>query len=427
MKKVFMAMFLLLTLTMAQSALAAVPVYLEGERVATAVERGGYTYLPLRTMFETLGADIKWHAADQTIEADMPANMLPEGGTLCMQVGSLVAGLEFRELFAYSPQYTLEKAPYISKGTVYVPLRFVTEDVMQFDVKWRDGAVYLTAPKLTYEDGSDIYTLNQYTGELFLAQNGGKAQRLGVCRIPGYFAYQPVGVMYELSVSKTEQDNYLVKADGMMHSEPSHWLRWYAWLNAKDGTSYAAYDYADAWEDFPAVATGGGKVLLNNEALNKDRLLIISEVDSQITGFDIDQIFWEQGLSAENMLWDCLWTDGRYFLADCLDNYIIYDLDAAQGAVITAQLLSDELKGKVQDLLVAVGYGQSMDNYWSMLGYKHILWEFDNVPLLEFLGEANGQLNFNLICNYHDNITDSRASREYPLSISLAQIKELLQ
>ncbi len=430
MKKFSVTMFLLLVLCLGLpwAALAAeVPVYLEGERVATAVERGGYTYLPLRTMFETLGADVKWQAANQTIEADMPANMLPEGGTLCMQVGSLDAILEFRELFAYSPHYTLEKAPYISRGTVYVPLRFVTEDVMQFDVKWRGGAVYLTAPKLTYEDGADVYTLTQYTGELFLAENGGQSHSLGVCQLPGYFAYQPVGVMYELKVVKTEMGNYLVKADGMLHSEPSHWLRWYAWLNADSGVSYSGYDYADSWEDFPAVAAGGGKVLLNNEAPNQNRLLIIDEPSGKMTGLDIDSLFFEQGLSDEYMLWDCLWTNGQYILAGCLGNYIIYDLSAERGIEITSQLLTDELKAKVQDLLLTKGYSQSVDDYWSMLGYKHILREFANVPLLEFLGAENGELNFKLICNYHDNSTDSRASQEYPLSISLEQIKELIK
>ena len=53
---------LLLALAMPGLAQAAnVPVYLEGERLAaSALEQGGVAYLPMRTIFEALGAEVQW-------------------------------------------------------------------------------------------------------------------------------------------------------------------------------------------------------------------------------------------------------------------------------------------------------------------------------------------------------------------------------
>lgn len=390
--------------------------------------RGGYTYLPLRTMFETLGADVKWDAAERKIEATMPANMLPEGGTLCMQVGSKEARMEYWELFASGPWYTLERAPYISRGTVYVPLRFVAEDVMQFDVKWRGGAVYLSCPKLTYEEGADVYSLNQYTGEVRL--NG---QKLGVAPLPGYFAYQPVYIGYDFKVNHTEAGNYILQADGMMHSEPSHAIRWFAWLRPMDGLSYAGYDYNDYKEEMPEPVFGGGKVLMNTNRALEDAELLIDEASGQLTELDFTQLVAEALPQEEQYYWTIRWTDGRYVLLTVPYDMVIYDLQTGEARKILTKLLTPELQAEALAFVLEAGCDLEQmtaedltENFWSRLGYRSLLWEFNyiSVPLLLFTGmdEETGRLNFVLTCSYRDEASWERLTKDYPLSVDIAEL-----
>ena len=65
MKNKLMLMLVLVVLVLVwawpAAALAAnVPVYLEGERVATAVEREGDYFVPLRTMLELCSSSFQW-------------------------------------------------------------------------------------------------------------------------------------------------------------------------------------------------------------------------------------------------------------------------------------------------------------------------------------------------------------------------------
>ena len=83
---------LLLALAMPGLAQAAnVPVYLEGERLAaSALEQGGVAYLPMRTIFEALGAEVQWEDDDQRITAT-----LANGSVIYMQVNSPEVRISF--------------------------------------------------------------------------------------------------------------------------------------------------------------------------------------------------------------------------------------------------------------------------------------------------------------------------------------------
>ncbi|MCX4265235.1 MAG: copper amine oxidase N-terminal domain-containing protein, partial [Firmicutes bacterium] len=161
MKKLFLTMLLLVVLTFgaAQTCLAAnVPVYLDGERVTTGLERGGYTYLPLRSMFETVGGAVEWEEKTQTITA-----YLPDGGILTMQIGSKTPeDVREKENSIEHSRYELEQAAFISRGITYVPLRFITETLLQYDLDWRNNAVWLTSPKLKYTLSSgEVFKLDK--------------------------------------------------------------------------------------------------------------------------------------------------------------------------------------------------------------------------------------------------------------------------
>ena len=74
MKNKLMLMLVLVVLVLVwawpAAALAAnVPVYLEEERVATAVARGENYYMPLRPMLEHFGYQPKWDDKEQMVSA----------------------------------------------------------------------------------------------------------------------------------------------------------------------------------------------------------------------------------------------------------------------------------------------------------------------------------------------------------------------
>ena len=74
----------------------------------------GHTMVPMRAIFEALGATVQWNATDQSITAT-------EGNTtIQLQIGSTVA-------LNNGTQVTLDAAPTIVNGSTLVPVRFVSE------------------------------------------------------------------------------------------------------------------------------------------------------------------------------------------------------------------------------------------------------------------------------------------------------------
>lgn len=134
MKKLLTAILMCVFFIQAGNVLAAdVPVFLNDVRIASAQENNGYTYLPLRTMFEAVGATVEWNAAEQKITAN-----LADGRVLQMQTGS-------KKAYCDGSEYTMQVTPYISNGTTYVPIRFITDDILKYGIDYRNGAVYLQA------------------------------------------------------------------------------------------------------------------------------------------------------------------------------------------------------------------------------------------------------------------------------------------
>lgn len=86
----------------------------------------GRTLVPLRAIFEGLGATVQWNAADKSITANKGSQ------TLKLAVGDATA-------YNNGKQVTLEVPPMIIGGRTLVPLRFVSEN-MGAQVKW-DGSI----------------------------------------------------------------------------------------------------------------------------------------------------------------------------------------------------------------------------------------------------------------------------------------------
>ena len=108
---------LLTTLSAANFASADIAVQLDGQPLATStapVQMNGRTLVPLRDIFEALGATVNWNAAAQTI--------LATRGTT--QIGLAINN---RTASVNGAPVTLDQAATLVNGRTFVPLRFVAE------------------------------------------------------------------------------------------------------------------------------------------------------------------------------------------------------------------------------------------------------------------------------------------------------------
>lgn len=86
------------------------------------VVKRGRTLVPLRAIFEQLGASVKWDAKTKTIQA------VKDSTTIILKVGSNTALINGQEI-------SLDVPPEISKGRTLVPIRFVSES-LGAEVSW---------------------------------------------------------------------------------------------------------------------------------------------------------------------------------------------------------------------------------------------------------------------------------------------------
>lgn len=124
------AMALALTLTLTPPAFAAMNVQLNGQPLTfdvPPVMESGRALVPMRAIFEALGARITWDPAGQTISAVHPER----DRYVILKLGSTTAWVDGRDV-------TLDVAPSLIEGRTMVPLRFVST-AMGADVTY-DGA-----------------------------------------------------------------------------------------------------------------------------------------------------------------------------------------------------------------------------------------------------------------------------------------------
>ena len=413
MRKILLTMLLLLVLTFgaAQSCLAAnAPVYLEGERVATALERDGYTYLPLRTMFETVGAQVEWSEAEQKIVATFA-----DGGVLTLQVGDDSAETQYHYKIGDNEHdnpahHSMEQPPFISRGVTYVPLRFVTESVLGYDVDWRDNKVYITQPQLEYALGEDKYTLNMVTGELW--RNG--ELLTDKAKAPGYAGYhaQHVG---NFTVRRTPAGSYLLEGEGSSQGFMLYDLHWNCWVSADGRAGLSDCQTALLGDYLPGIVCSEGQVWLNGYSHN----FRIDEASGQISQVDT-QAWAAQVTNDDYAPGDIRWTDGQRILLGDERGYVLYDMQSQTGQNLTPLLLTDEVKAEAGSFLAAnssISFDvNNADYYWEELGIFHMA---DPGPRLLFVGEENGLLKFELICGYYATSDGGTARQSFPLSFAL--------
>ena len=116
-KHILIAGALLATAGLSGTANADIAVQLDGQPLATStapVQMNGRTLVPLRDIFEALGATVNWNAAAQTIQATRGAT----------QIGLAINN---RTASVNGQPVTLDQAATLVNGRTFVPLRFVAE------------------------------------------------------------------------------------------------------------------------------------------------------------------------------------------------------------------------------------------------------------------------------------------------------------
>lgn len=123
-------------------------VALNGQPLATSappIIENGRTLVPMRDIFEALGATVVWNPADQSIVAQK------ESTRVSLQIGSRTAHVDGRNVW-------LDHAPVISNGSTMVPLRFVSE-ALGAQVDWNSGQRLVsisTANPVNNSSGSQV-------------------------------------------------------------------------------------------------------------------------------------------------------------------------------------------------------------------------------------------------------------------------------
>lgn len=78
------------------------------------IEKNGSTFIPLRGVFETLGASVNWDNKNQSITAKKGSS------SVFLKVGSKLGKVNGKNV-------SISAVPFVKEGKTYVPLRFVSE------------------------------------------------------------------------------------------------------------------------------------------------------------------------------------------------------------------------------------------------------------------------------------------------------------
>lgn len=155
-KVLFIATFFLFIFSPLALANDDIEVILDGQTMQFSVEPQiikGNTMVPLRTIFEALGADVKWEQATRTVTAKK------ENTTIVLTIGDKTA-------YKNNEAIILSEPGTVINGSTLVPLRFIAESFGAY-VHWNgsDKVISITSDgtKITYQ--SNYVKINTATLE----------------------------------------------------------------------------------------------------------------------------------------------------------------------------------------------------------------------------------------------------------------------
>lgn len=214
-----------IALTIATPASAAVGVQLNGQPLTfdvPPVVESGRTLVPVRAIFEALGARITWDPATQTVSAVHPER----NKYVILVLGSTTAWVD-------GVQITLDVPPKSIDGRTMVPLRFIST-AMGADVQWdaaTETAIITQAPLTT----SDARALSRYTREIaythleetMLCTRGTQGRLDDVTYLfsnddPAFFADSAEYLQESIACWNSYEENYLAGLTPPAGAEAAH-------------------------------------------------------------------------------------------------------------------------------------------------------------------------------------------------------------
>lgn len=131
-----------------------ITVTYDGEKISFDVQPeivDGRVMVPMRTIFETFGAKVKWDSDTQTITAKKKSK------TIQMTIGS-------SDMIKNNETYSFDVSPIIEDGRTLVPIRAIS-DMLGLDVEWneKNNTVTITTPQ---DDEDESWKNNTGTVDL---------------------------------------------------------------------------------------------------------------------------------------------------------------------------------------------------------------------------------------------------------------------
>ncbi|MBQ8588304.1 MAG: N-acetylmuramoyl-L-alanine amidase [Clostridia bacterium] len=137
-KYIIITLFILLFSFIGAHAAQEMTLYLDGKLVKTDVAPiaiDGYTMVPVRSIFEKMGAEVTWIGSRQQV-------------IIRSVKARIVLNLDSTTAYVNNKSVELEKAPMAMDGRTLIPVRFVSEK-LGYNVKWEpsDNSVHITTSK----------------------------------------------------------------------------------------------------------------------------------------------------------------------------------------------------------------------------------------------------------------------------------------
>ena len=412
-----------------QTGLAAnVPVYLEGENIGSAMQKGESYYVPLREMLARFDLEPRWSEDEGGVclLVEMPDESVLHIYPYRSDCDQTDFSFSFPNGYGWSSSAGLK--PFVHDDVMYVGL-----EALCWWLNWEwpddDGSeVRLTYAKTVYEDeeNADLYTLNLHNGEL--CKNG---QLLSTLQLPWRKHLHEYGI---LSVNPTAGGNYLVYINNSYYLESKYYSDFYFYfVNAASGQNYMTRALSYRPQHTGAAfwpLEQAGKVYLNG---NAGMWLLEDKKQAEAAAQYYDTVaMMEKVLGWRPERAYCCWTDGqRYLMLNECVNYVLYDMQVDQGVALNSLLLTDyaiEWANNYMRKAAPDIYKETVaiNEFWQNLGKYNELPAWTSMPWLEFDYISEGVLYFNLSVVFYSSVVHNSSTQVLPLSISLEQIEELM-
>ena len=154
MKRKIISLLIVLTLLLSCFSISyadqdGIGIYIDGVRLETTAEpinMDGTVMVPMRDIFEALGATVEWIPGDIS-------RIIARKGLKFAEM--LVSDVQHRYIFVNGKEVDIPVGPILSDGHTLVPARAVAE-ALDAKVEWTDGNVVITTNKTGYDEYTKV-------------------------------------------------------------------------------------------------------------------------------------------------------------------------------------------------------------------------------------------------------------------------------